>query len=143
VLTGIKENNQVWIMPDGGIVARATAEDTRNQSQRAKLISRVTVTKGQRVRDNGGASMKVFRDAGARPIPGFQLRYIYFLDSSARERLTVPILPFSEIERRGAGMYKGQPRATSIDSDAPGVQPGNGGASPTVALQTDKAIPYD
>ena len=60
-----------------------------------------------------------------------------FLDPSARERLTVPILPFSEIDRRGAGMYKGQSRAASIDGDAPGVQPGEGGSTPTAALQTN------
>jgi hypothetical protein len=81
---------------------------------------------------------------------GFQLRYIYFLDPTAKDRLTVPILPFSEIERRGAGMYKGIKRdkqaiggdhphsdecVTSIDSDAPGDQLGERGASPTVTLQ--------
>lgn len=48
-----------------------------------------------------------------------------------------PILPFSEIDRRGAGMYKGQSRAASIDGDAPGVQPGEGGSTPTAALQTN------
>lgn len=45
---------------------------------------------------------------GAKPIPGFQLRYIYFLDKRCREKLTVPILPFSEIDRMNAGMYKGE-----------------------------------
>lgn len=73
--------------------------------------------------------------AGARPLTGFQLRYVYFLDPSARERLTVPVLPFSEIDRMGAGMYLGQPRARSTDSDASGFQPGEGGATPTRALQ--------
>ncbi|MBF9641239.1 hypothetical protein IAI27_11165, partial [Streptococcus pseudopneumoniae] len=81
--------------------------------------------------------MKPFIEAGYKPIPGYQLRYIYFLDPSAREHLTVPILPFSEIERRGAGMYKGQPRAASIAADAPGVQPGEGGSTPTAALQSE------
>ncbi len=45
-----------------------------------------------------------------------------------------PVLPFSEIERRGAGMYRGVPRATSIVADASGVQPEEGGSTPTVAL---------
>ena len=56
-----------------------------------------------------GGNMRTLalRKIGAVPIPGFQLRYIYFLDPTAKDRLTVPILPFSEIERRGAGMYKG------------------------------------
>lgn len=42
-------------------------------------------------------------------LPGYQLRYIYFIDSSAKERLTVPILPCSKIDEMGARMYKGIP----------------------------------
>lgn len=76
-----------------------------------RLLSRVTVTKGQYIKENGAASMKPFIDAGARPLHGFQLRYIYFLDPSYRARLTVPELPYSEIERMGAAMYKGEKRA--------------------------------
>ncbi len=68
---------------------------------------------------------------------GYQLRYIYFLDPTARDRLTVPIIPFAEIQKRGAGMYKGKTRAASIETDAPGVQPGEGGETPTVALQNE------
>lgn len=52
--------------------------------------------------------MKAFKAAGWKPKPGFQLRYIYFIDKTARDRLTVPIIPFSEIKERGAAMYKGQ-----------------------------------
>lgn len=76
------------------------------------------------------------RATGGKTVPGFQLRYIYFLDPAARERLTVPVLPFSEIERRGAGMYRGKPRAGSADSGTPGSQPGGGGATPTPALSS-------
>ena len=78
--------------------------------------------------------MKQYIEAGARPIPGFQLRYIYFLDPTYRDRLTVPVLPYDEIQRRGAGMYRGEPRAESIDSDAPAFHAGEGGAIPTSAL---------
>lgn len=164
VLTSIKANDQIWVAPDGEVTTRLVATDTRRperqrqeavaagaresrtsltdgrskgQQAKARALSRVTATKGAHILENGAASMKPFIDAGFKPLHGFQLRYIYFLDPSARERLTVPVLPYSEIERRGAGMYKGQPRAASIDSDAPGVQPGEGGAEPTAALQTD------
>lgn len=87
----------------------------------------------------GGSSMKRYIDAGFKPIPGFQLRYIYFLDPMARERLTVPVIPFSKIAEVGAGMYKGKPtptRAGSIANDAPAIHAGEGGATPTPALQT-------
>jgi hypothetical protein len=160
VLTGIKENNQIWAAPDGETQTRMVLTDTRRPARgreldkisrssftmqgnngallpRRAVVARVSSTKGSNIQESGGASMKPFIEAGYKPIPGYQLRYIYFLDPTARERLTVPILPYSEIERRGAGMYKGQPRATSIDSDAPGVQPGDGGATPTVALQNN------
>lgn len=43
-----------------------------------------------------------------KPIQGYQLRYIYFIDKSYRERLTVPEIPFSKIDEIGAGMYKGE-----------------------------------
>jgi len=93
VLTGIKMNNKVWVDSGG------------------KSISRVTVTKGEHITKSGGASMKQYADAGFVPLDGYQLRYIYFIDPTYRQRLTVPELPFSEIDRLGAGMYKGVKRA--------------------------------
>lgn len=115
VLTAIKPNSSTWAAPDG------------------KIINRVTVTAG-RNRPTSGASMRAYREAGWRPLPGFQLRYIYFLDPAARERLAVPILPFSAIDEAGARLYRGCKRAESVDSGTPGDQPGGGGASPTSAL---------
>ena len=67
-------------------------------------------------------------------IKGYQLRYIYFLNKDARQRLTVPILPFSKIDEMGAGMYKGKPkRVTKANS---GDQSESGGAVPTDTLQS-------
>jgi len=153
VLTSIKRNNQIWEIP-GGAEAGArfsrtslTAQGDKGgarQKRAALRLSRVTATKGNHITETGGASMRPFIDAGARPIPGYQLRYIYFLDPSCRERLTIPILPFSEIERVGAGMYRGEPRATSIVADAPAIHAGEGGSTPTVALQNaDGAVVVD
>ena len=105
-----------------------------------KTISRTTTTKGNHILETGASSMKVYKEAGWKPKPGFQLRYIYFIDPTARDRLTVPILPFSEIDKRGAGMYKGKPRqqcAGSIASDAPANHAGEGGSTPTSALHSD------
>lgn len=45
-----------------------------------------------------------------KPLKGFQLRYIYFIDKSCKDKLTVPVMPFSAIEEKGAGMYKGKTR---------------------------------
>jgi len=41
-----------------------------------------------------------------KKLDGYQLRYIYLIDKKAK--LTVPIIPFSEIDKKGAGMYKGK-----------------------------------
>jgi hypothetical protein len=71
-------------------------------------------------------------------IPGFQLRYIYFLNKDARGRLTVPELPFSKIAEMGATMYKGS-RPGSIESDAPDFRSGESGAIPTPRLQPNEA----
>jgi hypothetical protein len=105
-----------------------------------KSLSRVTVTKGGNILETGGASMRAFKEAGFKPMPGHQLRYIYFIDPTARERLTVPIIPFSEIQRRGASMYKGQPisRAGSILADATAIHAVEEGAAPIPALQHEE-----
>lgn len=95
------------------------------------------MTKGNNIRETGASSMRVFKDAGWKPIPGFQLRYIYFIDPSYRRRLTVPILPFSKIAEMGAGMYRGKPRAGSAASGTAGIQPAGGGATPTSALTVE------
>lgn len=79
-----------------------------------------------------GTSKKDF--SGSEKLPGFQLRYIYFLNPEAKKRLTVPIIPFTEIEKRGASMYLGKPRVSSETSDTPDLQSGKGGATPTDTL---------
>jgi hypothetical protein len=58
---------------------------------------------------NGTYNFKKYLDhVGAKPIPGFQLRYMYFIDPACRDKLTVPIIPFSKIDELGAGMYRGE-----------------------------------
>ena len=69
-----------------------------------------------------GTSKKDF--TGAQRLPGYQLRYIYFLNPEARERLTVPIIPFSKIDEMGAGMYKGKPRDKQAMADTLGTAAG-------------------
>lgn len=132
VLTGIKRNNQIWEAPSGEIfndtsirpgiggerererakqvLSRTSLTDGRSkQQQQAKaIISRTTTTKGGHILETGASSMKAYIAAGWKPKDGYQLRYIYFLNQTARERLTVPVLPFSKIHELGAGMYRGE-----------------------------------
>jgi hypothetical protein len=136
VLTGIKRNTQIWEAKTGDRFSRTSLTDGRSKQQQANRLCRVSATKGSNILTTGGASMSSFKAAGFVPIPGHQLRYLYFLDPTARQRLTVPVLPFSEIARRGAEMYRGTKRAGSIASDAPANHAGQGGATPTPALST-------
>lgn len=138
VLTGIKENTQIWESPEGDKFSRTSLTDGRSkqQQQQAKaIVSRATVTKGRHTFADGAASMRLYKDAGWKPKRGFQLRYIYFLQQAARTELTVPVLKFSEIDRLGAGMYRGKHRARSADNGTPDDQSGGGGVIPTRALQ--------
>lgn len=113
VLTGIKKNNQIWEAPSGQIFSRTSLTDGKSknqQSQARQIVVRTTVTKGVHTRDTGASSMKSYINAGWKPKPGFQIRYIYFLHPKEKKNLTVPILPFSKIAELGAGMYKGEKR---------------------------------
>lgn len=156
VLTAIKKNNQIWAAPEGETFSRVSLTDGRSkqQQQQAKnIVHRATETKVARVLcamslrsngssyateaaklNNGAASMKAYAEAGFKPLEGYQLRYIYFLNLAARGRLTVPVLPFSKIGEMNAGMYRGE-KVTRTKELASGDQPDQGGATPTRALQ--------
>jgi len=56
-----------------------------------------------------GDSNYNFKDSEA--LKGFQNRYIYLIDKNCK--INVEILPFSEIDKKGAGMYKGKKIALS------------------------------
>lgn len=138
VLTSIKKNNSIWKAPSGESFSRTALTDgqsKRQQQQAKQIVSGTTVTKGgHAAKAGGGASMKIYKNAGWEPISGFQIRYVYFLNTAARERLTVPVMPFSKIDEMGAGMYKGKfKRMKQANS---GDQPESGGAAPTHALQS-------
>lgn len=139
LLTGIRRNTSLWAAPDGHVIADVSVKagnpsrrvfsrtsltdgSSKRQQQQAQDIvkavaSRTTVTEGvYAAAAGGGASMRAYKEAGFAPLPGFQLRYLYLLDPTARERLTVPVLPFSAIDAAGARMYRGKSRVRSADS---------------------------
>ena len=41
-------------------------------------------------------------------LDGYQLRYVYFLNPAARDRLAVPVIPFERIAEMSASMYRGE-----------------------------------
>lgn len=101
VLTGIKKNNKLWKMPTGDIVSRMTLTANCHQNTVADLCKKMNIKNIYR-------KMTDWENLGAVPIEGYQLRYIYFIDKRCREKLTVPVLPFSAIDEMGAGMYRGE-----------------------------------
>ncbi len=125
VLTQIKKNNQILEFPDGLRETRLVLTDARRPR-------RIELAKKYGVRVGGASSLKPFLSIGAKAIDGYQLRYVYFIDKSYKERLAVPIIPFSRIDEMGAGMYKGLKRVTKAISDD---QLESGGAIPTNTLQ--------
>ena len=142
-LTGIKKNTSIWKAPSGESFSRTALTDQTSAEQKVKakqIVSRTTVTKGAHAQQaGGGASMKIYKDAGWEPIPGYQLRYIYFLNPAARQRLTVPILPFSKIDEMGARMYKGVSYARTKQANS-SDQLERGGVTPTCTLQNTPKI---
>lgn len=103
VLTGIKASENLARLPDGSVIHKITLENDGNRP-RPELGGRsyFNVTGG---RYNFEAYVQA---VGAEVLRGFQLRYLYFLDPAYRDRLTVPILPFSSIAEAGAAMYRGR-----------------------------------
>lgn len=140
-LTQIKSGSDHFRLPDGTVLMAATITINGYVKQLEPFISREEVF---RITKGGRSAKEVLKKIGAVRLEGHQLRYIYFLDPTWRSRLTVPVIPFSRIDEMGAGMYKGERRVRSIDSDAIPDQGIDGGASPTCTLQTSNITsPHD
>lgn len=103
VLTGIKKNTALIELPSGERIHRLclTSQPLQKRPELGgKSLSEIS---------GGGCSLSKYLEVtGGHELPGFMLRYIYFLDPKWRKRLTVPELPFSKIDEMGAGMYKGE-----------------------------------
>lgn len=103
VLTGIKKNSNLCVLPNGEKIHKMTLESNPT-SPRKELggMSYFQLT--------GGAYnfKKYVEKVGGSILTGYQLRYIYFIDKTFRSRLTVPEIPFSKIDEIGAGMYLGE-----------------------------------
>jgi hypothetical protein len=111
LLTAVKKNATIVLMPDGSIVANKTLAHHPVKNE------------------------KYWKERGAQKIAGYMIRYVKFIDPEWTSRLTVPVLPYTEIARLGASMYKGKTCVSSIDSDASGFQPEEGSACLTDTLR--------
>lgn len=133
VLTMIKGNNRLFELPTGEKVHKMNFETTRPTPLQTKLRKQTG--------NISGSVSKLMNDIGAKPLQGYQLRYIYLIDKSCK--LTVPVIPFSKIDEMGAGMYKGkkvslaerQQQAQEVNVDKRSTSSVEiGGSNPTLAL---------
>ena len=103
VLTAIKPNGNLVQLPNGEKIHKMTLESNPTSPRRE--------LNGKSYYDITGGNFnfkKYVAYVGGEILTGYQLRYIYFIDQTYRDRLTVPIIPFSKIDEMGAGMYKGE-----------------------------------
>ena len=103
VLTDIKPNCNLVLLPNGEKIHKLTLESNPT-TPRKELGGRCyyDITCGK------FDFKKYVEYVNGSILKGFQLRYIYFIDKSCKDKLTVPIIPFSKIDEIGAGMYKGE-----------------------------------
>lgn len=128
VLTGIKANKQNVRLPTGETVHLMNLKTARPTPVQSRLRTSLGMPSGSA----GGLA----RAAGAVPWAGHQFRYVRFLDPTWRERLTVPVIPFSDIPE-AARMYLGKPMRQPIKD--PSSHDGKGGEDPTLALHSSQA----
>ena len=100
-LTDIRANKSIIVMPNGDRVQTMTIGH-----QTAKFKAKYDRMCGLEPHKKHGVADYV--RGGAQRAVGYMLRYIYFIDKKYKDKLTVPIIPFSKIDEMGAGMYKGQ-----------------------------------
>lgn len=132
-LLKITPNKSMWRMPDGNVICKIVLEPGFGSGSKGDNNIKARYNK-----TGSETSTSFLKRVGAECLGGYQLKYIYFLNPAARERLTVPIMPFSEIAKAGATMYRGQ-RPGSIVSDVSGFLPEEGGATPTPGLQAGES----
>lgn len=104
VLTGIKENTDLIQLPDGKVRSCLGMVTNAKNSPIPQLNNQTPVE----ICGGSPSRKKIIEETGCEPVPGYQLRYIYFIDSDYRDHLTVPEIPFERIDEVGAGMYKGE-----------------------------------
>ena len=126
VLTMIKENTDCMKTESGVVIHTMTVKSSKSlMSKYGDWKTAMKQTYGE-----------------YKPLKGFQLRYIYFLNKEARNRLTVPVLPFSAIDEMGAGMYLGKKktRGGSVTVAQPAIQQEGGGSIPTSPHSTARGF---
>ncbi len=97
-LTMIKENSDIFKLPDGKIIHSFNFK-AASGSEKKKMMKL------------GYTNMLTYLNEiypGWQKLKGFQLRYIFLMDPALKSKMKCSIIPFKEIDVRGAGMYRGK-----------------------------------
>tara|TARA_R100000654_G_scaffold73209_1_gene105759 strand:+ start:817 stop:1527 length:711 start_codon:yes stop_codon:yes gene_type:complete len=103
LLTGIKQNFNLAKFKNGDVIHKMTFENNPNRKHAIfgnKSYYEIT--------DGTNNWKYLCNKINAEILTGFQLRYIKFLKPELQKNLTVDVIPFDEIKKQGASMYKGQ-----------------------------------
>ena len=101
LLTGITRNKSLYLFPNGEVLSAVTI----TASWDSPKLEEISKTLGIPLRYR---TVKEWQQYGAKPLPGYQFRYVRFLDPGLVKKLSVPVIPFSKIEEIGGSMYRGQ-----------------------------------
>jgi len=103
LLTGIKKSNSILKFKNGEVYHTQTFVAHPTVKQKIfnnKNFFEIT---------DGTCSIKYLCEKlDVEILPGHQFRYIKFLKPHLQKNLTVDVIPFNEIKKQGASMYKGQ-----------------------------------
>jgi hypothetical protein len=102
-LVQINSNTDMWKLPNNEIISGNTIRQSGYTNWLSPFINK---QKFDELRNGKSSSVHVLNYIKAEKLKGNQLKYIYLIDKTCK--ITVPILPFSEIDKQGAGMYKGK-----------------------------------
>ena len=100
-LVGIKENENTVQLPNGDVVHKMTLESSPT-SPRHELEG-----KSYYGLTGGRYDFKKYAKAtGGEILKGYQLKYVMLIDKTLK--CSQPLMDFSDIDKAGAGMYKGE-----------------------------------
>lgn len=104
-------------------IVEAAGERFTDVGYRTGAALRARVNRAVGIPETGTGSLARLMARGGRVLPGFQIRYVKFLDPSWRARLAAPVLPYSDIGARGASMYRGRPGGQAVPTARDGSIP--------------------
>lgn len=110
-LIGIKKNTSMLVSPRGDFIHKLGLGADVNSLRVRKFLSGLGLKPAT-------YSMQELRELGVKIVDGYMLKYIYFLDKALEKNLTVPYLPFSDINNYNAAMYRGtsRPKQPNVDT---------------------------